>query len=279
MLKIHLASLLVLLVAVVNINANEGRIDLNEMVGGNDQDPIPPPRSPDDEHLANPIVRALTVAKKAQNMIDGYNDRFRVHMERKNNEMEKKLAKYFEERAQQIAAIPNFWMDAFLRHPDRSNWLSPMDKKLLENLKSLHVARVHSIKHHTAYRIEMTFPDSANDVVRPQKLWRIFYADQEPLHEDSHLHKRPGEDEDGDGSDRASGFYSSIAETTDFKLFQFFSKDVEENTPTMSMIGHMLAFDMWTDPTVHYFQEDTIAAGKKKVEEMEKEANTRKLKF
>lgn len=188
--------------------------------------------------------RALEDIDACQNDIDSLNEKASEEIlttEQKYNKLRKP---FFEKRNKVIERIPNFWVTAFVNHPQISAILEEEEEDCLQHLKKVEIEELEDIK--SGYKIILHF--SENPYFSNSVLTKSFNlgATGEPSSESTSIKWKAGKDlskkavngkdpADDDGEDRS--------------FFQWF---VDNEDPSADDIAEVLKDDVWPNPLQYY---------------------------
>lgn len=88
---------------------------------------------------------------EVQNDIDRLNEQCSDEILKVEQKYNKLRSPHFQKRSELIAKIPNFWVTAFVNHPQVSAILSEDDEEVLQSLKKIEVQEFEDIK--SGYKI------------------------------------------------------------------------------------------------------------------------------
>eukprot|EP00760_Papus_ankaliazontas_P015106 PhM_4_TR16346/c0_g1_i1/m.86712/K11290/SET, TAF1, I2PP2A; template-activating factor I len=204
----------------------------------------------------SPYQNFYDVAKHAQNNIDSLNNAMRVLMDIEKESSDVKLKPLYRDRAYLIAKVPFFWKQVFENHPHHARWLSRADRHALKFVRRVNVEAM------TVSKFNISFEMQSNTFFEETVLWRVVDEGRDTRDEVSSEPRSSGatvaeamrSTSGGDDVDSAAASSSSY-EIEDFKLFRYFSREVQESG-IGEVITHMILYDVWLDPVAHYFQKE-----------------------
>jgi len=206
----------------------------------------------DEDPEATKVLEAsITEIDQCQNEIDQLNEKASeeiLKVEQKYNKLRKP---YFEKRNELIKKIPNFWVTAFVNHPQISAILDEDEEECLHYLSKLEVEEFEDIK--SGYRIKFCF-------------------DENPYFENDQLVKEFNLGTSGDpsststpirwkeGSELAARLKAHTAQKSDKKARRqarsFFTWFTENNDASADDIAEVIKDDMWPNPLQYFLVPD-----------------------
>lgn len=194
--------------------------------------------------------KALEEIDACQNEIDALNEKASeeiLKVEQKYNKLRKP---YFEKRNAIIKRIPNFWVTAFVNHPQISAILEEDEEDCLHYLSKLEVEEFEDIK--SGYRINFHF--EPNPYFENEVLTKEFHlgSSGDPASQSTQLRWKEGNDltkkskEKGNGKGRKR----NIEQKTFFNWF------TDHGDPSADDIAEVIKDDMWPNPLQYYLVPD-----------------------
>ncbi|XP_063223531.1 protein SET [Bacillus rossius redtenbacheri] len=193
--------------------------------------------------------KALEEIDACQNEIDALNEKASeeiLKVEQKYNKLRKP---FFEKRNDIIKRIPNFWVTAFVNHPQISSILEEDDEDCLHFLSKLEVEEFEDIK--SGYRISFHFdtnPYFENDV-----LTKEFHlgSSGDPASQSTPIRWKEGNDltkkaRESAGKGRKRGAHQE----------SFFGWFTDHGDPSADDIAEVIKDDMWPNPLQYYLVPD-----------------------
>ncbi|KAK3858183.1 hypothetical protein Pcinc_035610 [Petrolisthes cinctipes] len=200
--------------------------------------------------------KALEEIDSCQNEIDQLNEKASeeiLKVEQKYNKLRKPN---FENRSKIIQRIPNFWVTAFVNHPQISAILEEEEEECLHYLTKLDVEEFDDIK--SGYRIKFFFDENPyfeNDVLTKEfhlgstgdpasHSTDIKWKDGHNLLERFRQRMQQGEKSGGSGRKRP------------LDLRSFFSWFCDHGDPSADEIAEVIKDDMWPNPLQYFLVPD-----------------------
>ncbi|XP_050732036.1 protein SET-like [Eriocheir sinensis] len=224
--------------------------------------------------------RALEEIDACQNEIDQLNEKASeeiLKVEQKYNKLRKPN---FERRSKIIQRIPNFWVTAFVNHPQISAILEEEEEECLHYLSKLDVEEFDDIK--SGYRIKFFFDE--NPYFENEVLTKEFHLGStgvpashstEIKWKDGHnlLHRfrqrMQQQQQQQAGGERGGG-----ARKRPLELRSFFSWFCDHGDPSADEIAEVIKDDMWPNPLQYFLVPDIEVEngeGEEEEEELEEE--------
>lgn len=194
--------------------------------------------------------KALEEIDACQNEIDALNEKASeeiLKVEQKYNKLRKP---YFEKRNDIIKRIPNFWVTAFVNHPQISAILEEDEEDCLHYLSKLEVEEFEDIK--SGYRINFHFEENPyfeNDV-----LTKEFHlgSSGDPASQSTPIRWKEGNDLTKKGKDKNAG--KGRKRVMEQKTF--FNWFTDHGDPSADDIAEVIKDDMWPNPLQYYLVPD-----------------------
>jgi len=196
---------------------------------------------------------ALEMIDSCQNEIDALNERASeeiLKVEQKYNKLRKP---FYEKRNELVKKIPNFWITAFINHPQVSGILDEEEEECLHFLNKLEVEEFEDIK--SGYRINFTFEENP-------------YFENKILTKEFHL----GTANEGEGPKSTSTaiqwkegknllkqllqkpFNNKKKRNLEYKTF--FDWFTDNSDPVNDEIAELIKDDLWPNPLQYYLVPD-----------------------
>ncbi|XP_015510291.1 protein SET isoform X1 [Neodiprion pinetum] len=195
--------------------------------------------------------KALEEIDGCQNQIDGLNEKASdeiLEVEKKYNKLRKP---YFQKRNDIIKRIPNFWVTAFVNHPQIAPILEEEEEDALRYLNKLEVEEFEDIK--SGYRINFHFDENPyfeNDV-----LTKEFHlgSSGDPASQSTLIRWK----ENGDLTKRAKDKGSLKGRKRPLVGHKtFFDWFTDHGDPSSDDIAELIKDDMWPNPLQYYLVPD-----------------------
>ncbi|XP_012277622.1 protein SET isoform X2 [Orussus abietinus] len=191
--------------------------------------------------------KALEEIDGCQNQIDGLNEKASdeiLEVEKKYNKLRKP---YFQKRNDIIKRIPNFWVTAFVNHPQIAPILEEEEEDALRYLNKLEVEEFEDIK--SGYRINFHFDENPyfeNSVLTKEFHLGASASQSTPIHwkEGADLTKRAKDKGPMKGRKRPLGHKT------------FFDWFMYHGDPSSDDIAELIKDDMWPNPLQYYLVPD-----------------------
>lgn len=201
---------------------------------------------------------ALEQIDSCQNEIDQLNEKASeeiLKVEQKYNKLRKP---FFEKRNDLIKKIPNFWVTAFVNHPQISSILDEEEEECLHYLTKVEVEEFDDIK--SGYRIKFHFEENPfydNDV-----LTKEFHLGStgEPTSQSTEIKWKQGMDLTKNAQDANKGKKRPHGSPRTF--FTWFTDNTDPGTDD---IAEVIKDDMWPNP-LQYFLVPDIDVGENGME-------------
>lgn len=207
----------------------------------------------DDTSIGDNESEALELIDATQNEIDALNEKASeeiLKVEQKYNKLRKP---FYEKRSELVKRIPNFWITAFINHPQVSGILDEEEEECLHFLNKLEVEEFEDIK--SGYRINFHFDENQ-------------YFENKVLTKEFHL----GTANDGEGPSSqsttilwkegknllkqllAKPFNNKKKRNLEFKTF--FHWFTDNSDPVNDEIAELVKDDLWPNPLQYYLVPD-----------------------
>jgi len=192
--------------------------------------------------------KALEEIDGCQNEIDALNEKASeeiLKVEQKYNKLRKPL---FEKRNVIIKKIPNFWVTAFVNHPQISAILEEEEEECLHYLSQLEVEEFEDIK--SGYRIKFHFDENPyfeNDV-----LTKEFHlgSSGDPASQSTPIKWKEGMDLTAKNKEENKGKKRPRETRTYFNWFS------DNGDPSADDIAEVIKDDMWPNPLQYFLVPD-----------------------
>jgi template-activating factor I len=196
--------------------------------------------------------KALEEIDACQNEIDSLNEKASeeiLKVEQKYNKLRKP---YFEQRNELIKKIPNFWVTAFVNHPQISAILDEEEEECLHYLTKVEVEEFDDIK--SGYRIKLFFDDNPffeNDVLVKE----FFLGSAEPASTSTEIKWKDGMDlaKKNQDQDAKAGKKRSAPGGPPRTFFSWFSDNTDASADD---IAEVIKDDMWPNPLQYFLVPD-----------------------
>ncbi|XP_078596119.1 protein SET-like isoform X27 [Branchiostoma floridae x Branchiostoma japonicum] len=199
--------------------------------------------------------KALEDIDACQNEIDALNEQASeeiLKVEQKYNKLRKP---FFEKRNDLIQKIPNFWVTAFVNHPQVSALLTEEDEECLHYLTKLEVEEFEDIK--SGYRIKFFFDDNPffeNEVI--EKEFHLGSSDYDhvgdPASKSSEIKWKEGMDLTKRNKEITKQGRKRLHEEPRSFFFWF----TDNTDASCDDIAEVIKDDMWPNPLQYYLVPD-----------------------
>ncbi|CAB3377372.1 Hypothetical predicted protein [Cloeon dipterum] len=187
--------------------------------------------------------KALVDIDSCQNEIDALNEKASEEIllvEQKYNKLRKP---FFEKRNEIIMRIPNFWVTAFVNHPQIQ--LDESEEDCLTHLKKLEVEEFEDIK--SGYKINFHFEE--NPFLKNEVISKEFHLGlSDPLSSSTPINWKEGQDltkKNGNAKGRKRPH----------EMGGFFSWFLNNDDPCSDEIAEVIKDDIWPNPLQYYLME------------------------
>jgi len=203
-----------------------------------------------DEALNEEESAALEQIDACQNDIDALNEKASeeiLKVEQKYNKLRKP---FYEKRNDIIKRIPNFWVTAFINHPQISGILEEEEEECLHFLSKLEVEEFEDIK--SGYRIHFHFDE--NPYFENETLTKEFClgAASGPSSNSTSITWKEGKD-----LLKLMQFkQQSPRRKRQVEYKTFFDWFIDNNDPVNDEIAELLKDDLWPNPLQYYLVPD-----------------------
>jgi len=181
---------------------------------------------------------------EVQNEIDRLNEQASEEILKVEQKYNKLRQPYFSKRSELIGKIPNFWVTAFINHPQVSALLSEEDEEALQFLTKVEVNEFEDIK--SGYKINFHFED--NPYFENKCVSKEFHLNDtgEPSSKGSEITWKAGKDLTGKNNAK-TGQKRGHDEQESF--FSWFS---DHSDAGADELGEVIKDDIWPNP-LQYF--------------------------
>lgn len=206
----------------------------------------------DDSMYDSETQKALEDIDACQNEIDTLNEKASEEILQTEQKYNKLRKPYFNKRNTIAEKIPNFWVTAFVNHPQISAILEEDEEECLQMLHSVNIEEFDDIK--SGYKISFTF--NGNDYFTNKELVKEFHlgTSGDPTSTSTKIDWKEGKDLVKKAEEqqklRGKGKRQLGLERT---FFQWFG---ENNDPANDDIAEVLKDDMWPNPLQYFLATD-----------------------
>lgn len=188
---------------------------------------------------------AIEQIDEVQNEIDRLNEQASEEILKVEQKYNKLRQPYFTKRSALIGKIPNFWVTAFINHPQVSALLNEEDEEALQYLSKVEVHEFEDIK--SGYKINFHFEE--NPYFENKCISKEFHLNDtgEPSSKSSPITWKTGKDLTHKNSANKAGQKRSLEEQESF--FSWFS---DHGDAGADELGEVIKDDIWPNP-LQYF--------------------------
>jgi len=153
---------------------------------------------------------------------------------------------FYGKRSEYIARIPNFWVTAFVNHPQVSALLGEEDEEVLQYLSKVEIEEFDDIK--SGYKINFHFDE--NPYFDNKCITKEFHLTEtgEPSSKSTPINWKPGKDLTQRSSAQKSGKKRSHEDLQD-SIFSWFSDHTDAGADEL---GEVIKDDIWPNPLQYY---------------------------
>uniref|UniRef100_A0A4D5R943 DNA replication factor/protein phosphatase inhibitor SET/SPR-2 n=1 Tax=Scolopendra viridis TaxID=118503 RepID=A0A4D5R943_SCOVI len=200
--------------------------------------------------------KALEEIDACQNEIDALNEKASeeiLKVEQKYNKLRKP---FFEKRNEIIKKIPNFWVTAFVNHPQISAILEEEEEECLHYLTKLEVEEFEDIK--SGYRIKFYFDENPyfeNDILTKEfHLGSSVLTVGDPASQSTPIKWKEGMDLTKRHQEKQQQMKNSRKRTHQPRTF--FTWFTDHGDPSADDIAEVIKDDMWPNPLQYFLVPD-----------------------
>jgi len=188
---------------------------------------------------------AVEQLDELQNDLDKLNEQASEEILTVEQKYNKLRTPHFSKRSELISQIPNFWVTAFINHPQVSALLSEEDEEALQHLQKVEVQEFEDIK--SGYKILFTF--DKNDFFDNEVLSKEFHLSEtgEPSSKASEIKWKEGKCLTGKAAGAKAGKKRAHDEQESF--FSWFSDHGDAGSDEL---GEVIKDEIWPNP-LQYF--------------------------
>jgi len=187
---------------------------------------------------------AIEKIDEIQNEIDKLNEAASEEILSVEQKYNKLRQPYFSKRSELIEKIPNFWVTAFINHPQVSALLSEDDEEALQYLTKMEVSEFEDIK--SGYKINFYFSD--NPYFEDKCVFKEYHHNDlgEPTSKGSEIKWKAGKDLTGKNNAKTGQKRGHDEQETFFSWFS------DHNDAGADELGEVIKDDIWPNP-LQYF--------------------------
>lgn len=182
---------------------------------------------------------------EVQNDIDRLNELCSDEILKVEQKYNKLRLPHFQKRSELISKIPNFWVTAFVNHPQVSALLNEEDEEALQSLVKVEVQEFEDIK--SGYKINFHFDE--NPFFENKCISKEFHMTEtgEPSSKSTPITWKPGKDLTKPPS-QAKGDRKRAHDQQD----SFFSWFTDHADAAADELGEVIKDDIWPNPLQYY---------------------------
>lgn len=198
-----------------------------------------------DEQSDKEQQEAIEQIDEVQNEIDRLNEQASEEILKVEQKYNKLRQPYFQKRSDLIAKIPNFWVTAFINHPQVSALLNEEDEEALQYLSKVEVQEFEDIK--SGYNIKFHF--EANPYFENSVISKEFHLNDtgEPSSKATPIKWKKDKDLTKKSSAKKPGVKRNHDEQESF--FSWFS---DHGDAGADELGEVIKDDIWPNPLQYY---------------------------
>lgn len=208
----------------------------------------------DDSMYDSETQKALEDIDACQNEIDALNEKASEEILQTEQKYNKLRKPFFQKRNNIAEKIPNFWVTAFVNHPQISAVLEEEEEECLQALQSVNIEEFDDIK--SGYKISFEF--NANEFFTNKVLTKEFHlgSSGDPTSTSTKIEWKDGHDlvkraeEQQKQQQQGGNKRKMVMERT---FFQWFCDNSE---PASDDIAEVLKDDMWPNPLQYFLATD-----------------------
>lgn len=191
---------------------------------------------------------AVEKIDEIQSEIDRLNEQASESILKVEQKFNKQRQPLFLKRSELITKLPNFWVTAFVNHPQLSALLSEEDEEVLQHLTKVEVQEFEDIK--SGYKINFHFND--NDYFENKVITKEYHLNEtgEPSSKSTPIRWKNGKDLTKKGNDVAEKGKKkrNHSESQD----SFFSWFLDHTDAGADELGEVIKDDVWPNPLQYY---------------------------
>jgi len=210
---------------------------------------------------------AIERIDEVQNDIDRLNELCSDEILKVEQKYNKLRLPHFQKRSELISKIPNFWVTAFVNHPQVSALLNEEDEEALQSLVKVEVQEFEDIK--SGYKINFHFDE--NPFFENKCISKEFHMTEtgEPSSKSTPITWKPGKDLTKPPQTKGE------KKRTHDQQESFFSWFTDHADAAADELGEVIKDDIWPNPLQYYLasevDEDAGEEGEGEEEELEGE--------
>lgn len=214
-----------------------------------------------DEQADKEQQEAIEQIDEVQNEIDRLNEQASEEILKVEQKYNKLRQPYYSKRSDLIAKIPNFWVTAFVNHPQISALLNEEDEEALQFLTKVEVQEFEDIK--SGYKINFYFDSNQyfeNDVISKE-----FHLNEtgEPSSKSTPIKWKSGKDLTKKSSTPSKGGRKRNMEEQE----SFFCWFTDHGDAGADELGEVIKDDIWPNPLQYYLASEIEEDGGDELDE------------
>jgi template-activating factor I len=193
---------------------------------------------------------AIEQIDEVQNEIDRLNEQASEEILKVEQKFSSLRKPHYQKRGDCIAKINNFWVSAFVNHPQVSALLNSEDEEALQHLTVVEVEEFEDIK--SGYKINFHFAE--NEFFENKVITKEFHLNEtgEPSSKSTPIVWKPGKDLTQSSSpQKAAGKKRSYAQQE-----SFFGWFLDHTDAGADELGEVIKDDIWPNPLQYYLASD-----------------------
>ncbi|ELU16262.1 hypothetical protein CAPTEDRAFT_153159 [Capitella teleta] len=197
---------------------------------------------------------AIEQIDEVQNEIDRLNESASEEILKVEQKYNKLRQPYFQKRSELISKIPNFWVTAFVNHPQVSALLNEEDEEALQYLTKVEVQEFDDIK--SGYKINFHFGD--NPYFENKSISKEFHLNEtgEPSSKSTAIDWKAGKDLTKKTSQTKPGKKRGLEEQD-----SFFGWFLDHGDAGADELGEVIKDDIWPNPLQYYLASEIDEEG------------------
>jgi template-activating factor I len=198
---------------------------------------------------------AIERIDEVQNEIDRLNEQASEEILKVEQKYNKMRQPHFQRRTDLISKIPNFWVTAFVNHPQVSALLSEEDEEALQYLKKVEVQEFEDIK--SGYKINFYFDE--NPYFDNKCITKEFHLNEtgEPSSKSTPITWKPGKDLTKSKTAAGKGDHKRTHSDQE----SFFGWFLDHNDAGADELGEVIKDDIWPNPLQYYLASEIDEGG------------------
>ncbi|XP_064616041.1 protein SET-like [Liolophura sinensis] len=218
-----------------------------------------------DEQADKEQQEAIEQIDEVQNEIDRLNEQASEEILKVEQKYNKSRQPFFQKRSELIGKIPNFWVTAFVNHPQVSALLNEEDEEALQYLTKVEVEEFEDIK--SGYRINFTF--ESNPYFENDAISKEFHLNDtgEPSSKSTPIKWKQGKDLTHKTLTPSKGGRKRNHEEQE----SFFCWFTDHGDAGADELGEVIKDDIWPNPLQYYLASEIEEEGAGEDEDLDEE--------